>query len=311
MTILAATTLEAIVSEMRRDIEGALERKISQRVDRFFLKRALSGGKRLRPILLLMVFKAMGGKDYEKALDVAAALEIAHSASLVHDDILDIDYRRRGAPSLWRQVGVGKALLEGHRMINLAFSTVLEKGLEIAKVFVEAWDKASKGILDEVISQFNPSSGLYILLIREKTASLFEAAAQAGCILAEADPQASEAMKKYGLELGTAYQLADDLNEIIKRTRQGRMAYLVAEIRQRFIRFLISSKTGRFDWMLRSISPKTPSADFLIGEIVKRIAIARSLTIHPCIPDTPYREFLRSLPLYFVTQILREGVEKG
>ena len=309
MTVVE-TTLDAIVSELRRDIERNLERKISQRSDRFLLEQSLRGGKRLRPILLLMVFKALGGKDYQKALDVASALEIAHSASLVHDDILDMDYRRRGVPALWRQIGVGKAILEGHRMINFAFETVLEKGLEIAKIFVDAWDKASKGVLDEFITQFNPSVGYYLLLVREKTASLFEAAAHAGAILAEADSHLLEVMKKFGVEVGTAYQLADDLNEILRKGQHGRLAYLLEDTRQRVIRALMASKTGKLDWMIRSISPKTPSEGFLRSEIVKRVALARSLIRQSSIPDTYYKQLLTELPLYFVKQILEEGLGK-
>lgn len=309
MTVVE-TSLEAVVTELRMDIERNLERKISQRKDRFLLERTLRGGKRLRPILLLMVFKALGGGDYQKALDVATALEIAHSASLVHDDILDRDYRRRGVPALWRQIGVGKAILEGHRMINFAFETVLEKGLEIAKIFVDAWDKASKGILDEFLAQFNPSVGLYLILVREKTASLFEAAAHAGAVLAEAEGNLLETMKRYGAELGTAYQLADDLNEILRKSQHGRLVYLLEDTRQRVMRALMASKTGKLDWMIRSISPKTPSEGFLRSEIVKRVALSRSLIRQSNVPNNYYKQLLMELPQYFVKQILVEGLGK-
>ena len=121
MTLVEARELRELLEGLRRDLEHHLLRRIDSRSDRFLIQKALLGGKRLRPLLLLVTFKALGGRDYEKALDVACALELAHSASLVHDDILDLDYRRRGELSLWRHIGVGKALLQGHRIINFAF----------------------------------------------------------------------------------------------------------------------------------------------------------------------------------------------
>ncbi|GBC69217.1 Hexaprenyl-diphosphate synthase large subunit ((2E,6E)-farnesyl-diphosphate specific) [archaeon HR01] len=309
MGLVEHADLEAVIEALRIDIDRNLQAKIRSRADRLLLEKALKGGKRLRPILLLLVFKALNGKDYQKALDVAAALEIAHSASLVHDDIIDIDTKRRGGLSLWRQLGVGKALLQGHRMINFAFDTVLEKGIDIARIFVDAWDMASKGILDEFVSQFKPSIGRYMLLIREKTASLFEAAAHAGALPSETDHETMEKMKRYGLEIGIAYQLADDLGEIIHFKQHGRIAYLLGDVRQRFLRALISSKTGHFNWLIFSISPKTPSEGFLMKEIVSRVVMARSIIRDTKIPNTSYKALLEGLPMYYVKQILRESIK--
>jgi len=86
----------------------------------------------------LTVFKALGGIEYQKALDVAVALELAHSASLVHDDIVYRDRYRRGDASLWAQVGAGKAILQGHRIIMFAFQIVLDIGEETTRIFVRA-----------------------------------------------------------------------------------------------------------------------------------------------------------------------------
>ncbi|MEM3036934.1 MAG: polyprenyl synthetase family protein, partial [Nitrososphaerota archaeon] len=101
----------------RRELESWIDMRVSRSPDRLVLERAIYGGKRLRPVFLLLVFESLGGGDRESALDVAFALELAHAASLVHDDIIDWDDLRRGKPALWRQVGISRAVVEGHRII--------------------------------------------------------------------------------------------------------------------------------------------------------------------------------------------------
>ena len=307
MTLLEEARVEEIIGQLRNDLEQQLQRRINKRSDRFLIERAIAGGKRLRPLLLLVTFKALGGRDYVKALDVACALELAHSASLVHDDILDLDYKRRGSLALWRQIGVGKALLEGHRIINLAFETVLEKGMELARIFVEAWDKASRGILEEIIASTHLTTELYLRIIREKTASLFEAATESAAVLADANENLKNLIKKYGCEVGTAYQLADDLAESIKRRRYGRMLYVFHEMRDRVLRAFIASKTGRMSTLVSALSPKTPSEEFLLKEIARRINAAQELASSALIPDSPYKRVLIELPAYFVKQMLKEA----
>ncbi|HIQ29567.1 MAG TPA: hypothetical protein EYH45_03285 [Candidatus Caldiarchaeum subterraneum] len=300
--------LQQLLNTLREDLEQHIQRRIHGRSDRFLIQRAILGGKRLRPLLLLVTFKALNGEDYEKALDVACALELAHSASLMHDDILDLDYRRRGELSIWRHIGVGKALLQGHRIINFAFETVLEKGIELARIFVEAWDKASKGILNEVLLGRDISEELYLLIIREKTASLFEAATESAAVLAGVDEQAKYLVKQYGVEVGTAYQLADDLVDSLRNKRYGGVMFLMQDFKERFLKALIASKTGKFSTLVKAFSPKHPSEEFIIRQVAYRISKARQLASSGLIPDNPYKEALKQLPLYFITQMLREKV---
>ena len=306
MTLLEHAGVEEIVKELRRDLEEHLMRRINKRSDRFLISKVISGGKRLRPVLLLVTFKALGGKNYEHALDVACALELAHSASLVHDDILDLDYRRRGDLSLWRHIGVGKALLQGHRIINFAFATVLEKGMEIARIFVEAWDKASKGILEEVLFGKDVSTEIYLRIVREKTASLFEAATESAAVVAGVGEDVKRLVKQYGVEVGTAYQLADDLVDIVRGKSYGGILFLMRDVKDRLIKAIIASKTGKVDTLVKALSPKMPSEEFLIKEIANRINRARALASSNLIPDSPYKEVLKQLPQYFVSQMLHE-----
>jgi len=308
LTLVKTTSLEEILEELKRDLERHLNTRIEKRSDKFLIQKAILGGKRLRPLLLLITFKALNGRDYGKALDVACALELAHSASLVHDDILDLDYRRRGDLSLWRHIGVGKALLQGHRIINFAFETVLEKGVELARIFVEAWDKASKGILDEVLLGKNISEELYLMIVREKTASLFEAATESAAVIAGVDNRTKNLVKQYGLEVGTAYQLADDLVDSLRSKSYGSIMFMLHDVKDRILKALIASKTGQIDTLVKALSPKMPNERFMIREIAYRISKARKLACSDLIPDNPYKEALKQLPLYFITQMLHEKV---
>jgi len=308
LTLLEEASISEILQQMKEELERHIEARISGRSDKFLIERAIAKGKRLRPLLLLATFKALGGKDYSKALDVACALELAHSASLVHDDIIDLDHRRRGGMALWDQIGVGKAVLQGHRIINFAFETVLEKGLDLADIFLRAWDKASKGIMDEILISPNPSKPLYMYIIREKTASLFEAATESAAVLAGAGPELKKIVKQLGLEVGTAYQLADDLAEMLKSKGSTNVYLILQQAKQRFTRAFVASNTGSVDALLRAISPRMPTVKFLIREIGIHVRAAEALCMNPLLPDTSERRLLRNLPLYFVKQILREAM---
>ncbi len=310
-TVLRDAELATILEGLRNDLEKHLRSKIEGRSDKLLIEKSLIGGKRLRPVLLLTVFKALGGKEYQKALDVAAALELAHSASLVHDDIIDYDAVRRGQVSLWRAIGMGKAILQGHRIINLAFDIVLSAGVEIARIFVDAWEKASRGILDEVLNKSVLTERLYLIMIREKTASIFEAACHAGAVLAGAGEDVVRLLRKYGSEVGTAYQLADDLAETYLKKRRGRILYILEEMRDRFLHLLIAQKTGRLPSLFRAVTPFTPREDFLKQQLFERIRSAINIAKDPSIPDTPYRRILQKLPVYLVLQMFEEARQQA
>jgi len=306
--VLREAVLDSVLDELRKDLERHIKLRIGRRSDRYLIEKVIAGGKRLRPLLLLFTFKALGGKDYSKALDVACALELAHSASLVHDDIIDLDYHRRGGLALWQQIGIGKAMLEGHRIINFAFETVLEKGMELSKIFVEAWDKASAGILDEVMTSAHLSTELYLKIIREKTASLFEAATESAAVIAGVNEELKRLIRQYGCEVGIAYQLSDDLAELLHKRRYGRLPYIFQEWKDRMIKVFIASKTRRVKTFISAISPQLPSEQFLIKEIARRIAHAQALASSKLIPETPLKPMLQEIPLYFVKQMLHEAV---
>ncbi|MCS7135512.1 MAG: polyprenyl synthetase family protein [Nitrososphaerota archaeon] len=307
MTSLIWADLLEYVEAARAEIDKKLLEKINNRSDKVIIKNTLSGGKRLRPVLLLLVYDALGGKDRDAALDVACALELAHNASLIHDDIIDGDIERRGKPALWRQIGIAKAIIQGHRIINLAFQTVLDKGVELAKIFLKAWNDASAGVLEEIFSREPFSKKLYIKIVKEKTASLFAAAAESAAVLARSDEKVRESVREYGEIVGIAYQLADDYVEIIKGRRHLNLPiFMLRRFEETIKQIYVATKTGK----LRAILPKTflnlKEDGIFLKEIEDYIMKAREIVSNLPIPDSRYKVMLTEFPKYCVDSMLRE-----
>lgn len=307
MEQLSLLEFEAYIERTRREIEERISEKISNRSDAHIIRDAISGGKRLRSILLMLTFDALGGKDRDTALDIACALELAHNASLIHDDIIDGDIERRGAPTLWRKVGIAKAIIHGHRIINLAFQTVLEKGTELARIFLKAWDDASRGILDEIFSSEPFSEKLYKKIVREKTASLFIAATECAAIIAGADEKLRKLLRDYGEAVGIAYQIADDYVDVLKKRMNVRMPILMLRqleeaIKAFYIAFKLKKPVLPFRSLLMLDRPVLVVKKEMDEYLNKATSIASSLAI----PDSPYKEMLQIFPRYCVNLMLRE-----
>jgi len=298
--------IDEYVEELRKELEEWFEKKVSGRSDRYLLGRVMEGGKRLRPILLMLVFEALGKGDREAALDVAFALELAHNASLVHDDILDWDLNRRSKPALWRQLGIGRAVIEGHRIINLAFQTVLEKGVELSKLFLEAWERASFGVLEEMFTTTPPAKRLYLRIVQEKTASLFAVGAEAAAMIAGADEETRRLLREYGMLVGVTYQLADDYVEL---QRGGGLVNVLLRLQQMedlVRRGYIALKSGRllrFFEAARSLRSPVPFLSKEMQETLGRIdEIVDLLRV-----NEKYKTLLRQYPRYCIRSMLQEA----
>lgn len=299
--------LKEYVEELRREFDLYLYRKIKSSEDSDIIERAVAGGKRLRPILLLMVFKALNGKDLQRALDVAIALELAHNASLAHDDIIDVDYMRRGKPTLWRQIGIGRALIEGHRIINLAFRIALNEGIEIARIFLNTWDRTSNGVLLELMNRDLPGKILYMEIIRKKTAALFEAAAECGAVIADAPSQVIQDIKRYGEKLGIVYQLADDYVDLIRgRFTLGSPILLYNKLEEKIRQIILFIKLGKIPPLKRVLSSRINwNKDFLIGEIFKHIKESQEIIDSMDFAE-PHKTYLKKFPEYCVYSMINQ-----
>lgn len=310
MTLTSALSLEEYVRALRGRVESHLYEIIRRRADKDVLVEVVRRGKRLRPILLMMVFHALGGRNEERALEVACALELAHNASLTHDDVIDGDLMRRGKPSLWRRLGIGRAIIEGHRIINMAFQITLKEGVEISRIFLKAWDRASSGVLNEILLREPTSKRLYLSIIKEKTASLFEAAAESGALIAEASPRIVEMARRYGEQVGIAYQLADDYVDMVKRNSIFRLPIVLMERMEEKLKMTyISLRFMRRLNLKELLAPKIDWKRFLVDEIKNSVNRAREM-VDKMPVEEPHRSYLRKFPAYCVNSMLAEAGRK-
>jgi octaprenyl-diphosphate synthase len=175
-----------------------------------------SGGKRMRPAVAILVFKATGGTDPEKVIKVASAFELIHSATLIHDDINDHGEMRRGRQAAYKKYGTQKALIAGDFLFVKSFAL---GGAFDEKVIGVVAD-ACTGIAESEILQSdyehdqNTNIDVYISIIEGKTARPFEAGARVGSYLADATPAVMEAMGSYGMNIGIAFQIVDDILDV-------------------------------------------------------------------------------------------------
>lgn len=171
-----------------------------------------SGGKRLRPMLLLLASKALGRQD-PHALTLAAVVEFIHTATLLHDDVVDESTLRRGrdtANALW---GNSASVLVGDYLYSRSFELMVRvQNLRIMDLLSKTTTAIAEGEVLQLLNCNNPetSEERYLEVIARKTAILFSAATQLAAVLAGSDPAVEEALTLYGLHLGTAFQLVDD-----------------------------------------------------------------------------------------------------
>jgi geranylgeranyl diphosphate synthase type I len=202
--------IDTLLTRCRRDLLAGLARAPeTAAVTRYFER-----GKMLRARLVFLSAAAVGG-DPSEAMAGAMAIELLHGASLVHDDIIDGSPERRGLPALHRELGVGRAIAIGDYLILHALS-------ELARCHVVADDRHARAMealvhwgkeccRGEISELGTPPLDAYEHVARRKTGSLFAAAATLGALLAGASRDQTDALAAFGLSVGVAYQLSDDL----------------------------------------------------------------------------------------------------
>jgi len=171
-----------------------------------------AGGKRIRPLLTLLTANAFGHID-QQHISLAAAIELIHTATLLHDDVVDNSTLRRGnqtANGIW---GNEASVLVGDYLYSRAFQLVVAlKNQEILGIFAEATNLIAEGEIMQLANCHDPdiTEEAYYDVIQRKTAKLFEVAAHTGAVLTNPTSDQTAAIKHYGISLGTAYQLIDD-----------------------------------------------------------------------------------------------------
>lgn len=183
-----------------------------------------AGGKRLRPFVLIKSYEACGGIG-EKPYPAAASIEILHTFTLIHDDVIDRDETRRGVPTVHILWGVPQAIVSGDLLFALVFKTLSRRLREAGvkdSIIVDVVDRLSGVLVDICAGQTmdmemaeKPTTSVtveeYMEMIRLKTAVLYMASAEIGGLLAGASSTELEALQSYGLNLGLAFQMIDDV----------------------------------------------------------------------------------------------------
>jgi len=210
---------EKILAMTKKDldeIEGALKKNLTPYLD-LVLEVAghilFSGGKRLRPLLMVLSARICGYRgDYDKTLSVA--FEYLHTATLLHDDIVDDASLRRGKPVAHSVYGAAVSVLVGDFLFSRASALAAgSESLDIMRTLAGIGENMSQGEIHQLIrkGQLDLSEEEYFKIIQYKTALLFKGACKTGAIIAGSTEGTTKAMSDYGFNLGTAFQMADDL----------------------------------------------------------------------------------------------------
>jgi octaprenyl-diphosphate synthase len=204
---LARDDLQAV----NREIEARLQSDVAL-INQMGSYIVHSGGKRLRPVLVLLGSRALG---YEGTahIQLAAIIEFIHTATLLHDDVVDASEMRRGhttANSIW---GNEASVLVGDFLYSRAFEMMVEVGnMRVMEILAHTTNTIAKGEVMQLLNCHDPDTTeeRYIEVIRNKTAKLFQAGSQLAAIITHGGPEIEAAMAAYGMHLGTAFQLIDD-----------------------------------------------------------------------------------------------------
>jgi geranylgeranyl pyrophosphate synthase len=184
----------------------------------------LAGGKRLRPLLLLLAYEVAGGSDRDQVIPLALAFELIHTATLVHDDINDNAKQRRGVSTLHERAGSEKAMIAGDWLFVQGFA----QGGGYDSTIVEIIAECCSGIASSELKQLSHVNDLattpedYYSIVQGKTARPFEAGCQAAALVAGLNSEKARKFGEFGRELGLAFQIVDDLLDILGDERMGK-----------------------------------------------------------------------------------------
>lgn len=197
--------VETIIAEQMKSAVGRVEE-----IGKYITG---AGGKRMRPALLCLMARAMGAKS-EDAAFLGAVIEILHTATLMHDDVVDEGMQRRGRPTANAKWGNGQAVLVGDFLYTRSFQMMVRFGnLKVMQALSDAANRLSEGEVLQMANAHDPDvdEPRYFAVIERKTACLFEAAAHMASAIANASPVWEKACSDYALHLGNAFQIADDI----------------------------------------------------------------------------------------------------
>ena len=209
----------SIVSEELDLVEQTLARAVGSREQTLtdIATHLINGaGKRVRPMVTLLAFLACGGRRSQDIIDIATSIELIHTATLLHDDIIDGAETRRGKESAYKKFGLKSTLVAGDFLFIKAFQFAGKFDETVVQWTADACTLLTEGEMLQGLFNRNHSVTLsdYVEIVKRKTASLFQTGAKVGAYLARAEPSVIEHADRYGLNMGVAFQIVDDILDI-------------------------------------------------------------------------------------------------
>lgn len=278
-----------------------------------------SGGKRLRPAVSLLTARMLGGEP-ERAVALAASIEMLHTATLVHDDLIDGSLLRRGMPTLNAQWSPAATVLTGDflfaRAAELASQT---DSVRVMSVFARTLMIIVNGEINQMfIGRGQASREDYYQRIYAKTASLFAVAAEAAAMLSHADEPVIEALRRFGREVGMAFQIMDDILDFVAdESKLGKpvgsdlrvglftlptLCYMDKHPHDRDVAALLNGRSGDGETVERVVQNVRASGAVQEAHAEARAYITRAQSELAAMPDNLYRRALADLAEYFVSR---------
>ncbi len=216
MTAAATTSPLSLIAHDMLEVDRVIAQRLASNVPlvgQISQYIIAAGGKRLRPALLLLVAGALNCQDSQR-FNLAAVVEFIHTATLLHDDVVDASTMRRGRATANETFGNPASVLVGDFLYSRAFQMMVDAGqMRIMEILADATNVIAEGEVMQLINMHDASldENAYLQVIRSKTAKLFEASSRLAAVLAGSDTAQEEACATYGQALGTAFQIIDDV----------------------------------------------------------------------------------------------------
>jgi len=309
LAAVEARMREAGIEEQNPALSGALEHLLA------------SGGKRLRPALSLLTARMLDGEP-ERAVSLAASIEMLHTATLVHDDLIDGSLLRRGLPTLNAQWSPAATVLTGDYLFARAAELASQTdSVRVMNVFARTLMIIVNGEINQMfVGRGQVSREGYYRRIYAKTASLFSVAAEAAALLSHVEESVVEAMRTYGREMGIAFQIVDDILDFTgEEARLGKpvgsdlrqglftlpvLCYLDQQPYDRDVAALLNGRSGDADTVARVVHSVRNSGAIDAAHAEARAYVTRAQEALASLPDNIYHRALSDLAEYFVSRNL-------
>ena len=296
--VVSESDIDAAIDAVERVMLNVVNSQVT--VLREASKHILSaGGKRVRPRLSILSYMALGGTDYEYAAPAAAAIELMHTASVVHDDINDHGVLRRGRPSVNAKWGRTFALLTGDFLFTSVYQLMAPYGT-LNKILADAATALVEGetLQAEAVKNGDFTRSKYAEIIALKTAALFQAAGELGARLADATAQQIEAIQAASYNIGLAFQIVDDILDIIgDEATLGKTAGIDIEQGRGFVSAQTNGhKTGNGADAFESVKSKLMQGEYLEeARMQAKGLVEMAIMQFNTLPESPARSALIDL----------------